>query len=101
MSPLVVLLILLLFSCSPSSSVPIGSRDILRAIDIDSNTGPDLHDAAVDLNTTNFDQVLRNTPATYAIVEFFAHWSVRFLAFGSFVYANLLFIRFFMHVAEG
>ncbi|XP_034688256.1 sulfhydryl oxidase 2 isoform X2 [Vitis riparia] len=74
MSPLVVLLILLLFSCSPSSSVPIGSRDILRAIDIDSNTGPDLHDAAVDLNTTNFDQVLRNTPATYAIVEFFAHW---------------------------
>ncbi|XP_039116020.1 LOW QUALITY PROTEIN: sulfhydryl oxidase 1-like [Dioscorea cayenensis subsp. rotundata] len=31
-------------------------------------------DAAVELNSTNFDAVLSNSPATYAIVEFFAHW---------------------------
>ncbi|KAK3442640.1 hypothetical protein EUGRSUZ_B02885 [Eucalyptus grandis] len=31
-------------------------------------------DCAVELNATNFDAVLRGTPATYAVVEFFAHW---------------------------
>ncbi|KAJ3670718.1 hypothetical protein LUZ60_008144 [Juncus effusus] len=31
-------------------------------------------DAAVDLNSTNFDAVLKSTPTTHAIVEFFAHW---------------------------
>ncbi|KAK7846260.1 sulfhydryl oxidase 2 [Quercus suber] len=32
------------------------------------------HDYAVDINVTNFDAVLRDTPATFAVVEFFAHW---------------------------
>ncbi|XP_024993938.1 sulfhydryl oxidase 2-like isoform X1 [Cynara cardunculus var. scolymus] len=47
-----------------------GSRSLLRAI----NGGGDQPDFAVDLNVTNFDAVLKDTPATYAIVEFFAHW---------------------------
>ncbi|KAK1437656.1 hypothetical protein QVD17_03452 [Tagetes erecta] len=29
---------------------------------------------AVDLNVTNFDAAFKDTPAIYAIVEFFAHW---------------------------
>lgn len=47
-----------------------GSRSLLRAI----NDGVDQPDFAVDLNATNFDEVLKDTPATYAVVEFFAHW---------------------------
>ncbi|KAI3825085.1 hypothetical protein L1987_06561 [Smallanthus sonchifolius] len=47
-----------------------GSRSLLRTI----NGGADQPDFSVDLNVTNFDEVLKDTPATYAIVEFFAHW---------------------------
>ncbi|XP_050372522.1 sulfhydryl oxidase 2 isoform X1 [Argentina anserina] len=66
---LVLLLFLSLLAVTLSSP---GSRSILRAV----NSGPaaDLRDYAVDLNVTNFDAVLRDTPATYAVVEFFAHW---------------------------
>lgn len=46
-----------------------GSRVILREI-------ADQKDKAIELNTTNFDSVLKDTPAKYAVVEFFAHWSV-------------------------
>ncbi|KAG7563186.1 Thioredoxin-like superfamily [Arabidopsis suecica] len=63
------LLHLLLFSglvIAASSSSP-GSRLILREI-------ADQKDKAVELNTTNFDSVLKDTPAKYAVVEFFAHW---------------------------
>ena len=49
-----------------------GSRSILRAINVQND---DLHDHGVELNVTNFDSVLKETPATYAVVEFFAHWS--------------------------
>ncbi|KAF6172338.1 hypothetical protein GIB67_024960 [Kingdonia uniflora] len=49
--------------------VTVGSRSILRSLD-----GPDLPDAAVDLNNTDFDSVLTHSPASFAIVEFFAHW---------------------------
>ncbi|XP_039116022.1 sulfhydryl oxidase 2-like isoform X2 [Dioscorea cayenensis subsp. rotundata] len=31
-------------------------------------------EASVELNITNFDAVLTDSPTTYAIVEFFAHW---------------------------
>ncbi|WOK93034.1 sulfhydryl oxidase 2-like isoform X2 [Canna indica] len=31
-------------------------------------------DAAMDLNSSNFDSVLKESPANFAIVEFFAHW---------------------------
>ncbi|KAK9935227.1 hypothetical protein M0R45_022337 [Rubus argutus] len=63
------LLILSLLTSSASSSA--GSRSLLRAV---RSGNDDLRDYAVDLNATNFDAVLRDTPATFAIVEFFAHW---------------------------
>ncbi|KAK4608628.1 hypothetical protein RGQ29_002157 [Quercus rubra] len=86
MSQLLVLnlvLCLLLFlipkttSSSSSSSSP--SRSLLRSIEDNNkndNVVADLHphDYAVDINVTNFDAVLRDTPATFAVVEFFAHW---------------------------
>lgn len=49
----------------------LGSRSILRAIGGDNG---DPRDFAIDLNVTNFDSVLKDTPATFAVVEFFAHW---------------------------
>ncbi|PWA43013.1 quiescin-sulfhydryl oxidase 2 [Artemisia annua] len=49
-----------------------GSRSILRVNP--AAAAGDATDLAVDLNVTNFDSVLKDTPASYAIVEFFAHW---------------------------
>ncbi|KAF3495947.1 hypothetical protein DY000_02057646 [Brassica cretica] len=49
-----------------------GSRSILR--DIGSNGISDHKDNAVELNATNFDSVFQDTPAKYAVLEFFAHW---------------------------
>ncbi|XP_052198900.1 sulfhydryl oxidase 2-like isoform X2 [Diospyros lotus] len=54
-----------------SSVASVGSRSILRAVVVNSGDQPDF---AVELNASNFDAVLRETPATYAVVEFFAHW---------------------------
>ncbi|KAL0446805.1 UNVERIFIED_CONTAM: Sulfhydryl oxidase 2 [Sesamum latifolium] len=54
-----------------STPFSVGSRSILRSIDRDRAEKPDY---AVELNATGFDAVLKETPATYAIVEFFAHW---------------------------
>lgn len=70
---LVLSLLSLLWLSSRATSVSSGSRSILRAISAENG---DLRDYAVDLNATNFDAVLRDTPATFAVVEFFAHWSV-------------------------
>ncbi|KAJ7954191.1 Sulfhydryl oxidase [Quillaja saponaria] len=71
---LVHILGLLLLSYTVSSDSLLGSRRlILRSIDNEKNNG-DLRDYAVDLNDTNFGAVLRDTPATFAVVEFFAHW---------------------------
>ncbi|PIN14316.1 FAD-dependent sulfhydryl oxidase/quiescin [Handroanthus impetiginosus] len=58
---------------SPVISAPfsVGSRSILRSIDKDR---AERTDYAVELNATDFDAVLKETPATYAVVEFFAHW---------------------------
>lgn len=67
-----MLLALLLLSFE-ASSVSVGSRSVLRVIKDNDGDQPD---AAVDLNSTNFDALLRETPATYAIVEFFAHWYI-------------------------
>ncbi|KAG6511525.1 hypothetical protein ZIOFF_029593 [Zingiber officinale] len=36
--------------------------------------GADLPDAAVDLNVSDFETALRESPASFAVVEFFAHW---------------------------
>ncbi|XP_039040564.1 sulfhydryl oxidase 2-like isoform X2 [Hibiscus syriacus] len=67
------ILILNLWILKASSFQP-GSRALLRAV-ADNNGGVgDLKDYAAELNATNFDAVLKDTPATYAIVEFFAHW---------------------------
>ena len=52
-------------------------RSILRVVNDDGKNG-DLRDYGVELNATNFDAVLRDTPATFAVVEFFAHWLVIF-----------------------
>ncbi|KAL3578411.1 hypothetical protein D5086_019915 [Populus alba] len=62
---------LLLISSKEAASFQSGSRSILRAV---SGENKAVVDYAVDLNSTNFDSVLRDTPATHAIVEFFANW---------------------------
>lgn len=56
---------------SPSS---IGSRSLLRKISDDNNLNTELHDVVVELNETNFKNVLGDTPAKFSVVEFFAHW---------------------------
>ena len=64
---------------SDSAPFAAGSRSLLRSIDGDQSEKPDY---AVELKATNFDSVLSETPATHAIVEFFAHWfvcSIRFI----------------------
>lgn len=66
---------------SSSSFLSSPSRSLFRSIEDNNkndNVVADLHphDYAVDINVTNFDAVLRDTPATFAVVEFFAHWSV-------------------------
>ena len=61
-----------------SSSSSLGSaRLILRDVN-DNNIikNDDPRDYAVDLNATSFTSVLKDTPAAFAIVEFFAHWLV-------------------------
>ncbi|KAJ6431753.1 hypothetical protein OIU84_019102 [Salix udensis] len=64
-------IVLLLTSSKEAASFQSGSRSILRAL---SGENKALVDYAVDLNSTNFDSVLHDTPATHAIVEFFANW---------------------------
>ncbi|KAK1298919.1 Sulfhydryl oxidase 1 [Acorus calamus] len=73
-----MLLLLLLFLLSPAVSTGsaaasfVGSRRaILRSL---GDGGPDHPDVVVDLNSSNFDRVLSASPASFAVVEFFAHW---------------------------
>ncbi|XP_047333151.1 sulfhydryl oxidase 2-like isoform X2 [Impatiens glandulifera] len=74
MSPVSLLFLVFLFTCiatsSPSPLYP-GSRSILRAITGNTADPPDF---VVDLNITNFASALKDTPATHAVVEFFANW---------------------------
>ncbi|KAL3825411.1 hypothetical protein ACJIZ3_021440 [Penstemon smallii] len=60
------------FVVSISAPFAIGSRSILRSID--ENHKAAIQDYVVELNATNFGSVLKETPATYAVVEFFANW---------------------------
>ncbi|KAL2938381.1 Sulfhydryl oxidase 2 [Bienertia sinuspersici] len=76
-----IIVILLIFFClifEVSSSSSIGSRSLLRKIiDDELKTVDELHsnnNVVVELNDTNFKNVLRETPAPFSIVEFFAHW---------------------------
>lgn len=73
---MLLVLLLLIFE---ASSVSVGSRSVLRSIN---NKHGEQSDFAVDLNSTNFDALLRETPATYAIVEFFAHWYIILIHLG-------------------
>lgn len=68
-----VFILLFLNSEASNGSLSSGRRSILREI---TNDGKNVKksDYAVELNATNFDSVLKDTPATYAVVEFFAHW---------------------------
>ncbi|XP_071692245.1 sulfhydryl oxidase 2-like isoform X2 [Rutidosis leptorrhynchoides] len=72
---LLILLLTFLSSSLSSSALLInpaaGSRSLLRVINTAAGNQPDF---AVDLDANNFDSVLKDTPATYAIVEFFARW---------------------------
>lgn len=73
--PLVLLVCLLLMDLDQFSAFSVGSRSILREV---SSSGVGAVDYAVELNATNFDAVLRDTPASFSVVEFFAHWLVIF-----------------------
>lgn len=68
---LIFLLYIGIGATSTSSSPTVGSRSILRDL---TDPDPSLPDAALDLNNSNFDSVLRRSPASFAIVEFFASW---------------------------
>ena len=61
-----------LVSLEATASFSPGSRSILR--DIGNAIAGDQKDNAFELNATNFDSVFRDTPAKYAVLEFFAHW---------------------------
>ncbi|BAT93856.1 Sulfhydryl oxidase [Vigna angularis] len=64
-------LCILFVCCSATSSSSFASRrSILREV----KNAVNHPDYAVELNGTNFDAVLKETPATFAVVEFFAHW---------------------------
>lgn len=91
-----VIVILLVFSRTSFevSSSSIGSRSILRQIGDDTvNSG--FHDVVVELNDTIFKDVLRETPANFALVEFFAHWLVFFYAFIFSLICYQIFAQFF------
>ncbi|KAI4313834.1 hypothetical protein L6164_026783 [Bauhinia variegata] len=60
----VLTLALVYVSCAVTSATSIESRSLTA----------DLVEYGVDLNATNFDAVLKYTPATFAVVEFYAHW---------------------------
>ncbi|KAH1035952.1 hypothetical protein AAZX31_20G122600 [Glycine max] len=55
-------LFLCMLSLSATSPSSFASPNSIRA------------DYAVNLNATNFDAVLNDTPATFALVQFYAHW---------------------------
>ncbi|URD74187.1 Erv1 / Alr family [Musa troglodytarum] len=48
--------------------------EALRSVGDGTDLRTDLPDATVELNSSNFDSVLKESPASFAIVEFFAHW---------------------------
>ncbi|OIT22507.1 PREDICTED: sulfhydryl oxidase 2-like isoform X1 [Nicotiana attenuata] len=71
--PIFLLFLILLFSSFEQSvSISSGSQRVIFRSIINENSKDG--DFAIDLNATNFDSVLKETPAPFAIVEFFAHW---------------------------
>ncbi|KAJ8498403.1 hypothetical protein OPV22_008955 [Ensete ventricosum] len=50
------------------------AAEALRSVGEGTDLRTDLPDATVELNRSNFDSVLKESPASFAIVEFFAHW---------------------------
>nr|XP_043620545.1 sulfhydryl oxidase 2-like [Erigeron canadensis] len=64
---------LLILSSSALPTVEL-NRQILRAINHRRGSRDKSSNFVIDLNATNFDSVLKETPASYVIVEFYAHW---------------------------
>ncbi|XP_020592949.1 sulfhydryl oxidase 1-like isoform X2 [Phalaenopsis equestris] len=62
-------LFLLLFFETSAAAVGL-QRSLFRSL----GEGTGLPDYAVDLNSSTFDSILKESPASFAIVEFFAHW---------------------------
>ncbi|XP_023541103.1 sulfhydryl oxidase 2-like isoform X1 [Cucurbita pepo subsp. pepo] len=65
------LLVLIVCLSALRFGTSLGSRSILRTV---ADKNGDSEDYAIDLNATNFDAVFRDAPASFAVVEFFAHW---------------------------
>lgn len=89
------LLVLILCLSALRLGASSGSRSILRVV---ADNAGDAQDYAVDLNATSFDAVLKDTPATFAVVEFFAHWLVPSAWRNSVSSIACLFIRIFSAV---
>jgi thiol oxidase len=72
---LLALAVLLLVLAAPRGA------DALRSLGVGDGGGAVAQgDAAVDLNATGFDAFLGAAREPFAVVEFFAHWSVSTLA---------------------
>lgn len=72
---LVFFLSALLLGFNEASLDGAGSRSILRAVG--GRVGDGSVEYGVELNASNFDAELKDTPASFAIVEFFANWLVK------------------------
>lgn len=91
------LFLCMLFACCCSatpSSLSGSHRSILREVNDNDKGVGDHPDYGVELNATNFDAVLKDTPATFAIVEFFAHWLVIIVS----IKFSYLYNYMFLHV---
>ncbi|KAJ0985732.1 hypothetical protein J5N97_004088 [Dioscorea zingiberensis] len=67
-------LVLLLFLVLPALEASVITLEPRRSFPRHLGDRADPPDAAVQLNNSNFDAVLSESPANFAIVEFFAHW---------------------------
>ncbi|KAK4785935.1 hypothetical protein SAY86_002624 [Trapa natans] len=70
-APLALLVCLFLLDLDQFSGSSIGSRSILREVP---SNGVGAVEYALELNATNFDAILSDSPASFSLVEFFAHW---------------------------
>ncbi|OWM70347.1 hypothetical protein CDL15_Pgr004484 [Punica granatum] len=77
MAPVHLILLLgsFLLNFDHFSSFSVGSPFTLREV---SRNNVGTMDYAVQLNATNFNAALRDTPALFSMVEFYAHWLVVF-----------------------
>ncbi|PKI61379.1 hypothetical protein CRG98_018227 [Punica granatum] len=76
MAPVHLILLLgsFLLNFDHFSSFSVGSPFTLREV---SRNNVGTMDYAVQLNATNFNAALRDTPALFSMVEFYAHWNLQ------------------------